>query len=294
VSAPADPTADPGEEFVLTLSCADQVGIVHAVARFLAEHDANILDSQQYGDKGTGRFFMRVHLEDVSGRGSVEQLRAAFAPVAEGYGMTWELHRSATRGRMLVLVSQHGHCLNDLLYRAGTGGLHAEIPAVVSNHEVFRELVESRGIPFHHVPVTPATKDEAEGRILELAREHAVDLVVLARYMQILSDDLCRALPVAAINIHHSFLPSFKGARPYHQAHERGVKLIGATAHYVTADLDEGPIIEQEVARVDHSYTPERLAAVGRDLEAMALARAVGWHLDHRVLLNGQSTVVFR
>jgi formyltetrahydrofolate deformylase len=208
--------------------------------------------------------------------------------------MTWELHSSATKGRMLVMVSQQGHCLNDLLYRASTGALHAEIPAIVSNHRDFAPLAHAHGIPFHHVPVTRASKDEAEGRLLDLVREHDVDLVVLARYMQILSDDLCRALPVAAINIHHSFLPSFKGARPYHQAHARGVKLIGATAHYVTADLDEGPIIEQEVARVDHSYTPERLAAVGRDLEAMALARAVGWHLDHRVLPNGQSTVIFR
>ena len=282
------------DDFVLTLSCADQVGIVYAVARFLAEHAANILDSQQYGDKDTGRFFMRVHLEDVSGEGDLDRLRTAFAPVATSYGMTWELHSSATKGRMLVMVSQQGHCLNDLLYRASTGALHVEIPAIVSNHREFEPLAAAHGIPFHHVPVDRTNRSEAEGRLLDLVREHDVDLVVLARYMQILSDDLCRALPVAAINIHHSFLPSFKGARPYHQAHARGVKLIGATAHYVTADLDEGPIIEQEVARVDHSYTPDRLAAVGRDLEAMALARAVGWHLDHRVLLNAQSTVIFR
>jgi formyltetrahydrofolate deformylase len=287
VSATAD-------DVVLTLSCDDRVGIVYAVARFLAEHDANILDSQQYGDKGTGRFFMRVHLEDVTGSATVEGLRAAFTPVAEGYGMNWEMHRSAVKGRMLVMVSQQGHCLNDLLYRASAGGLHAEIPAIVSNHVDFAPLAASHGIPFHHVPVDGGNRADAEARLLELVAEHDVDLVVLARYMQVLSDDLCRALPVSAINIHHSFLPSFKGARPYHQAHARGVKLIGATAHYVTADLDEGPIIEQEVARVDHSYTPEHLARVGRDLESMALARAVGWHLDHRVLLNSQSTVVFR
>jgi formyltetrahydrofolate deformylase len=282
------------DDVVLTLSCADQVGIVYAVAKFFAEHQANILDSQQYGDKDTGRFFMRVHLEDVSGTGTVEQLRAEFTSVAGEYGMTWQMHRTSVKGRMLVMVSQQGHCLNDLLYRASAGGLHAEIPVIVSNHTDFAPLAAAHGIPFHHVPVDKQRREQAEGRLLELVAEHDVDLVVLARYMQILSDELCHALPVSAINIHHSFLPSFKGARPYHQAHARGVKLIGATAHYVTADLDEGPIIEQEVARVDHSYTPEHLARVGRDLESMALARAVGWHLDHRVLLNGQSTVVFR
>jgi len=277
-------------DFVLTLSCDDQVGIVHAVARFLAEHDSNIEDSQQYGDRATGRFFMRVHA-----LGHADDLREAFRAVAEQFAMTWELRDAAVPGRVLVMVSQQGHCLNDLLYRRSTGSLHAEIPVVVSNHPDFATLVAAHGSAFEYVPVVAdAGKAAVEARLLALVREHRIDLVVLARYMQVLSEDLLRALPVPAINIHHSFLPSFKGARPYHQAHERGVKLIGATAHYVTAALDEGPIIEQEVARVDHTHTPERLVAVGRDLESMALARAVGWHLDHRVLRNGARTVVFR
>jgi len=276
--------------FVLTLSCDDQVGIVHAVARFLAEHGSNIEDSQQYGDRATGRFFMRVHA-----LGDADDLREAFRAVAEQFAMTWELRDAAVPGRVLVMVSQQGHCLNDLLYRRSTGSLHAEIPVVVGNHPDFATLVAAHGSAFEYVPVVADTgKAAAEARLLALVREHRIDLVVLARYMQVLSEDLLRALPVPAINIHHSFLPSFKGARPYHQAHERGVKLIGATAHYVTAALDEGPIIEQEVARVDHTHTPERLVAVGRDLESMALARAVGWHLDHRVLRNGARTVVFR
>ena len=277
-------------DFVLTLSCDDQVGIVHAVARFLAEHGSNIEDSQQYGDRATGRFFMRVHA-----LGDADDLREAFRAVAEQFAMTWELRDAAVPGRVLVMVSQQGHCLNDLLYRRSTGSLHAEIPVVVGNHPDFATLVAAHGSAFEYVPVVADTgKAAAEARLLALVREHRIDLVVLARYMQVLSEDLLRALPVPAINIHHSFLPSFKGARPYHQAHERGVKLIGATAHYVTAALDEGPIIEQEVARVDHTHTPERLVAVGRDLESMALARAVGWHLDHRVLRNGARTVVFR
>jgi len=277
-------------DFVLTLSCDDQVGIVHAVARFLAEHDSNIEDSQQYGDRATGRFFMRVHA-----LGHADDLREAFRAVAEQFAMTWELRDAAVPGRVLVMVSQQGHCLNDLLYRRSTGSLHAEIPVVVSNHPDFATLVAAHGSAFEYVPVVAdAGKAAVEARLLALVREHRIDLVVLARYMQVLSEDLLRALPVPAINIHHSFLPSFKGARPYHQAHERGVKLIGATAHYVTAALDEGPIIEQEVARVDHTHTPERLVAVGWDLESMALARAVGWHLDHRVLRNGARTVVFR
>jgi len=274
-------------DFVLTLSCGDQVGIVHAVARFLAEHGSNIEDSQQYGDHTTGRFFMRVHAI-----GDADLLREAFAPVAAAFSMTWELRDAGVPGRVLVMVSQQGHCLNDLLYRRSTGGLHAEIPVVVSNHPDFAGLAAAHGSAFEQIDASD--KPAAEAQLLALVHEHRIDLVVLARYMQVLSSELLRALPVPAINIHHSFLPSFKGARPYHQAHERGVKLIGATAHYVTAELDEGPIIEQEVARVDHTHTPERLVAVGRDLESMALARAVGWHLDHRVLRNGSRTVVFR
>ena len=257
---------------MLTLSCPDRVGVVHAVTGFLAEQEANILDSQEWGDPDTGRFFMRVH---VNGSPS------GFEVVAERFGMEWALHRSDERQKVLVLVSKQGHCLHDLLYRHRTGALPAQIVAVGSNHDDFRDLVEGYGIPFRRVD---------EDKIAELAAE--VDLVVLARYMQILSPGLLEQLP-DTINIHHSFLPSFKGARPYHQAHERGVKLIGATAHYVTAELDEGPIIEQEVARVSHAHTPEQLASLGADLETVCLARAVRWHLEHRVLRNGQRTVVF-
>jgi formyltetrahydrofolate deformylase len=250
--------------------------VVHAVTGLLASHQANILDSQEYGDPDTGRFFMRVHLQGT------QALREAFPPLAAQFAMDWALHDVAVPEKVLVLVSRQGHCLHDLLYRHSTGSLPAEVVGVASNHEDFRRLVEGYGLPFHLV----ANKDEA--RIRELA--HGVDLVVLARYMQILSDDLVTRLP-DTINIHHSFLPSFKGARPYHQAHDRGVKLIGATAHYVTAELDEGPIIEQEVARVSHAHTPEQLAALGADLETVC--RAVRWHLEHRVLRNGTRTVVF-
>ncbi len=265
-------------DLVLTLSCPDRVGVVHAVTGVLASHDANIVDSQEYGDPDTGRFFMRVHVTGSSG------LREGFAAVAAQFGMDWSLGEVAARPRLLILASRQGHCLHDLLYRHSSGSLHADVVGVGSNHEDFRGLVERYGIPFHHV----VAKDEA--RLLELAE--GVDLVVLARYMQVLSDDLVGRLP-DTINIHHSFLPSFKGARPYQQAHDRGVKLIGATAHYVTAELDEGPIIEQEVARVTHAHTPEQLAAIGADLETVCLARAVRWHLEHRVLRNGARTVVF-
>jgi formyltetrahydrofolate deformylase len=265
-------------DLVLTLSCPDRVGVVHAVTGFLAAHDGNILDSQEYGDPDSGRFFMRVHVTGTP------EMRGGFSAVAEQFGMEWSLHDVAVREKVLVLVSRQGHCLHDLLYRQSTGSLPADVVGVVSNHEDFRGLVDRYGIPFHHVP----PQDEA--RLLELAE--GVDLVVLARYMQILSDALVGRLP-DTINIHHSFLPSFMGARPYHQAHDRGVKLIGATAHYVTAELDEGPIIEQEVARVSHAHTPEQLAATGADLETVCLARAVRWHLEHRVLRNGTRTVVF-
>ena len=277
---------------VLTLSCPDRVGIVHTVTGLLAEHGCNIVDSSQFGDASTGLFFMRVHLTTPEGGIDLAGLRAALGPVGAAYEMDWQLHDRAARARVVVLVSQLGHCLNDLLYRHSTGALRADLAAVVSNHPDFRALVEAHGVPFHHVPVPPGGKPEAEARLLEVVRAERAELVVLARYMQVLSDELCAALP-DTINIHHSFLPSFKGARPYHQAYERGVKLIGATAHYVTAELDEGPIVEQEVARVDHATTPERMVEIGRDLECIALARAVGWHLDHRVLRNGQRTVVF-
>ncbi len=265
-------------DLVLTLSCPDRVGVVHAVTGFLAAHDANIRDSQEYGDPDSGRFFMRVHVTGTA------EMRDGFGTVAGQFGMEWSLRDLAVREKVLVLVSRQGHCLHDLLYRHSTGSLPADLVGVVSNHEDFRGLVEGHGIAFDHV----GPKDEA--RLLELAA--GVDLVVLARYMQILSDELVSRLP-DTINIHHSFLPSFKGARPYHQAHDRGVKLIGATAHYVTAELDEGPIIEQEVARVSHAHTPDQLAAIGADLETVCLARAVRWHLEHRVLRNGGRTVVF-
>ena len=284
----------PGREFVLTLSCPDQAGLVHAVATFLLSHSGNILESQQFDDRLQDRFFMRVHFEVSHPAVSLQGLRTGFGPVAEAYRINWQLHDASTPTRTLIMVSKFGHCLNDLLFRRSTGALNIEIPAIVSNHREFESLAESYGIPFHHIPVTPDTKAEAEARLLELVDELDVDLVVLARYMQILSDDLCKQLDGRAINIHHSFLPSFKGARPYVQAHRRGVKLVGATAHYVTSDLDEGPIIEQEVVRVDHSRTPDELVAMGRDVEAQVLARAIAWHTQSRVLVNGRCTVVFR
>ncbi|MBV7695647.1 formyltetrahydrofolate deformylase [Streptomyces sp. TRM70350] len=288
------PRPQPGREFVLTLSCPDQAGLVHAVTTFLVSHSGNILESQQFDDRLQDRFFMRVHF-DVSDPGiSLEDLRTGFGPVGQAYGITWQLHDASTPTRTLIMVSKFGHCLNDLLFRKSTGALNIEIPAIVSNHRDFEPLAQSYGIPFHHIPVTKDTKAEAEARLLELVRELDVDLVVLARYMQILSDDLCKQLDGKAINIHHSFLPSFKGARPYVQAHQRGVKLVGATAHYVTPDLDEGPIIEQDVVRVDHSRDPDELVTIGRDVEAQVLARAVEWHSESRVLVNGHCTVVFR
>jgi formyltetrahydrofolate deformylase len=283
----------PAGDFVLTLACPDRPGIVHEVSGFLVEHGANIVESQQFDDLVTDRFFMRVDFT-LAEATSAEELRTGFAPVAERFAMTYELWQASAPYRTLVMVSQHLHCLNDLLFRYSTGALQIEIPAVVSNHPDAERLCSAYGVDFHHVPVTPDTKPEAEARLLELVDSLDVDLVVLARYMQVLSDDVCRRLEGRVINIHHSFLPSFKGARPYHQAYDRGVKLIGATAHYVTADLDEGPIIEQDIIRVDHGYRPEQLAAAGRDVEAQVLSRAVRWHSESRVLLNGHRTVVFR
>jgi formyltetrahydrofolate deformylase len=288
------PRPQPGNEFFLTFSCPDQAGIVHAVTTFLLSHSSNILESRQFDDRLQDRFFMRVHFA-VSDPGiSLENLRTGFGPVGQAYGISWHLRDASTPTRTLMMVSKFGHCLNDLLFRKSTGALNIEIPAIVSNHRDFEPLAQSYGVPFHHIPVTKGNKVEAEARLLELVRELDVDLVVLARYMQILSDDLCKQLDGRAINIHHSFLPSFKGARPYVQAHQRGVKLVGATAHYVTPDLDEGPIIEQDVVRVDHSRDPDQLVTIGRDVEAQVLARAVGWHSESRVLVNGKCTVVFR
>ncbi|MBW8737330.1 MAG: formyltetrahydrofolate deformylase [Streptomyces turgidiscabies] len=285
-------TERPVEQYVLTLSCPDKPGIVHAVSSYLFMTGCNIEDSQQFGDRDTGLFFMRVHFSGEAPV-TVEKLRASFAAIGDAFQMDWQIHRAEDRMRIVLMVSKFGHCLNDLLFRARIGALPVDIAAVVSNHTDFAELVASYDVPFVHIPVTKDTKAQAEARLLELVRAQDVELVVLARYMQVLSDDLCKALSGRIINIHHSFLPSFKGAKPYHQAHARGVKLIGATAHYVTADLDEGPIIEQEVERVAHDVTPDQLVAIGRDVECQALARAVKWHAERRILLNGRRTVVF-
>ena len=288
-------------EFVLTLSCPDTKGIVYAVSGLLYQAGCNIVDSQQFGDVqsegGTGLFFMRVHFEappHLAGPGTLDQL---FTHVREQFRMEATFHSLAHKPRLMLMVSKHGHCLNDLLFRAHSGQLDVDIAAIVSNHPDFAELAASYRIPFHHLPLAPGATAQAkraqEQEVEALCNEARIDLVVLARYMQILSPEFCAFLKGRAINIHHSFLPSFKGAKPYFQAHDRGVKLIGATAHYVTAELDEGPIIEQDVARVDHSLSAEDFTAVGRDVECMVLARAVRWHVEHRVLLNGQKTVVF-
>ncbi|WP_189313388.1 formyltetrahydrofolate deformylase [Streptomyces brasiliensis] len=288
-SAPAVTLAD---QYVLTVTCPDRHGIVHAVSSYLFMTGCNIEDSQQFGDHDTGLFFMRVHFS-AEAPVTLDKLRASFAAIGDSFQMEWQINRADETMRIVLMVSKFGHCLNDLLFRARIGALPVEIAAVVSNHTEFAELVESYHIPFHHIPVTKDTKAQAEARLLEILREEKVELVVLARYMQVISDDLCKQLSGRIINIHHSFLPSFKGAKPYHQAHARGVKLIGATAHYVTADLDEGPIIEQEVERVGHDVTPDQLVAIGRDVECQALARAVKWHAERRILLNGRRTVVF-
>ncbi|ANC31029.1 formyltetrahydrofolate deformylase [Isoptericola dokdonensis] len=284
-SAPARPT-----EWVLTLSCPDRPGIVHAVSGALAEHGGNITESQQFGDPVSGLFFLRMQVESASDRAELE---AAIAEVAGRFAMTWELDVVGRPVRTLLMVSKAAHCLVDLLYRERSGQAPIDVVGVVGNHTDLADHAAFYGKPFHHVPVTAATKGAAEDRLRELVRELDVELVVLARYMQILSDGLCRDLSGRVINIHHSFLPSFKGARPYAQAHDRGVKLIGATSHYVTGDLDEGPIIEQDVERVDHSRAVTDLVSLGEDVERRTLARAVRWHAEHRVLLNGHRTVVF-
>jgi formyltetrahydrofolate deformylase len=281
-------------EFVLTIACPDRPGIVFAVSSFLVQHSGNILESQQFDDRLEDRFFVRVHFEVFDDAATLDTLRAAFGTVSTAYSMTWHLWEADAKYRTLVMVSKFGHCLNDLLYRQSTGALQIEVPAVVSNHPDLEPLAQSYGIPFHHIPVTSDNKHEAEAEMLALVESLDVDLVVLARYMQVLSDDTCKALEGRAINIHHSFLPSFKGARPYQQAFERGVKLVGATAHYVTSDLDEGPIIEQDVLRVEHSLNGRQLMDAGRDVESQVLSRAVRWHAESRVLLNGGRTVVFR
>lgn len=285
-------------EYILTLSCPDQRGIVHSVSGFLAQHGCNIIDSAQFGDAQSASFFMRVHFAVEDSTVSEAVLRAEFAILGSQQQMEWQLHDAHHKPRVMLMVSKIGHCLNDLLFRYKSGLLPVEIRAIVSNHTDFYQLAASYNIPFHHLPLAAGASAEAkqvqEDKILDIVSSNEIELVVLARYMQILSPALCTALKGRAINIHHSFLPSFKGAKPYYQAHERGVKLIGATAHFVTSDLDEGPIIEQDVERVDHAMDPETLTAIGRDVECVVLARAVKWFVEHRILLNGHKTVVFR
>lgn len=280
--------------YILTISCPDTVGIVAAVTGFLHEHSYFIEESAHFGDRETGNFFSRIRFACADCKWDAQEFMGKFAAVADKFAMVWDVHDTTHLPRVVIMVSKHEHCLNDLLYRYRTGALSMEITAIVSNHDNLRSLAEWHDIPYHHVPVTPDTKADAEQRLLKIVNETGAELVVLARYMQVLSDDLCKQLSGRVINIHHSFLPGFKGARPYQQAHDRGVKLIGATAHYVTTDLDEGPIIEQVVERVDHTQDVDELTAVGRDTENITLARAVRYHIEHRVFLNGQRTVIFR
>lgn len=281
------------QRFILTLSGPDRMGIVAAVAGFLLDHECNILESAQFGDPATRQFFMRVSFASNHAM-AAEALYRAFVAVGEKFSLRWAVYDAEIKPRVLIMVSKFGHCLNDLLYRHRIGALPVEIPAIVSNHRDFYKLAAQSDIPFHYLPITAENRQKQEQQLLEIVRQERCDLVVLARYMQILSPVVCTELAGRAINIHHSFLPSFQGAKPYTQAHDRGVKLIGATAHYVTPELDEGPIIEQDVARVDHSMSVEACAGVGRDVECAVLARAVQWHVEHRILLNGNRTVIFR
>jgi formyltetrahydrofolate deformylase len=289
MTRPAD-----GQHGILVLSCQDAPGIVHAVSGLLVQERCTIVESHQFDSLSSGMFYMRVEFRHVDAEPlDFPALREAFAGTAQRFGMNWRLADAAERQRVVIMVSQYAHCLNDLLFRNSVGELNLDVVAVVSNHPTLQSTADFYGVPFRHIPVTRETKAEAEAALLDIVRSEGVELVILARYMQILSDDLCRQLGGRAINIHHSMLPSFKGARPYHQAHARGVKFIGATAHYVTADLDEGPIIEQEMLRVDHSSSPEQLAARGREAETRALAHAVRWHTENRVIIHENRTVVF-
>ncbi|NDF12467.1 MAG: formyltetrahydrofolate deformylase [Proteobacteria bacterium] len=280
--------------YILTLSCPDVKGIVAAVSTFLADHDGFIIESAQFGDESTGRFFMRTTFEAGSKAPDDTAITRLFAPIALRFKMDWQLVDVNYRPRVLIMVSKEGHCLNDLLHRQAANWLKIEIPAIIGNHADLKSVAEMRSIPFHHIPVTPEKKPAAEKKLMALVKDLNIDLVVLARYMQVLSPEACAALRGKAINIHHSFLPGFKGAKPYHQAYDRGVKIIGATAHYVTGDLDEGPIIEQEVIRVDHTHSPDALRSLGQDIERQVLARAVKYHTEQRVVLNGNKTVVFK
>jgi formyltetrahydrofolate deformylase len=285
---------NPNTSYILTITCPDTVGIVASVTGFLQEQKLFIEESAHFGDRETGKFFSRIRFHCAQGNWSEATFRSEFAAVSEKFVMDWDVHDTSKLPKVIILVSKHEHCLNDLLYRYRTGALCMEIPAIISNHEDLRALAEWHKVPFHHVPVSPTSKADAEAKLLQIVAATGADLVVLARYMQVLSDGLCKQLSGRAINIHHSFLPGFKGARPYQQAHDRGVKLIGATAHYVTTDLDEGPIIEQMVERVDHTQDVAKLTAVGRDTEAITLAKAVRYQIEHRVFLNGSRTVIFK
>ncbi|OCL06214.1 formyltetrahydrofolate deformylase hydrolase [Glonium stellatum] len=285
----ATPSKNAGDH-ILTLSCPDKPGIVHAVTGLLAQHNLNILDLQQFSDPTSATFFMRVHFGHAA---DTDHLQGPLKALASDMKMEYDVRPVWQKPRVLIMVSKIGHCLNDLLFRQKTGQLRISIPVIVSNHPDFASLAASYGIAFHHLPITKDTKLEQEARIQELIKEHQIDLIVLARYMQILSPRICEAMSGRIINIHHSFLPSFKGAKPYHQAYDRGVKIIGATAHFVTADLDEGPIIEQRVARVDHNMSPNELVEEGSNVESQVLAAAVKWWSEKRVFLNGTKTVVF-
>ncbi len=282
------------DDFVLVVKCPDRKGVVAAVSSFLSDNDASIVESNHFNDAIADEFYMRtVFRADGAAMPDKADLERGFALIARRFDMQWSLHAAAIKPRVLIAVSRFGHCLYDLLHRWRSGQLPVEIVGVVSNHDAMRSFVEWNGLPFHLLPVTKETKAAQEDQFLALVNALAVDLVVLARYMQILSPQMCERLAGRCINIHHSFLPSFKGAKPYHQAFERGVKIIGATAHYVTTDLDEGPIIEQGVQRVDHGHTPDDLVKIGQDIECSVLARAVVWHAEHRILINGVKTVVF-
>ena len=283
------------KQFVFVMTCPDTVGIVAAVTTFISEHGGFICSSSHYGDPATNRFFMRTVFHSIGSKiKNLKDMKSKFLPIAEKYSMQWDIHDTGYRPRVLIAVSKFGHCLNDLLHKTKIGQIAIDIPAVVSNHLDMRDIVEWYNIPYYHLPITQETKEIQEEKIINLVNDLDIDLVVLARYMQILSPNLTKVLSGRCINIHHSFLPSFKGAAPYQQAYNLGVKLIGATSHYVTSDLDEGPIVEQAVERVDHSFSLEDMINTGRDLETMVLSRAVKWHIEHRVLLNGNKTVVFK
>ena len=286
--------SDDQQRYILTANSRDIPGVIAGISGTLFELNANVTEAAQFGDDGSNRFFLRIAFSVIDGTAALATLEEKLSAMKEHFDIDWAVHDAAERPRIMLAVSRQGHCLNDLLYRWETGALSADVVAVVSNHDDMRRKTESFGVPYYHLPVTSDTKPAQEQQILHLMSEHGVDLLVLARYMQILSGDLCRALAGRAINIHHSFLPSFKGAKPYHQAFDRGVKIIGATAHYVTSDLDEGPIIEQDVQRVEHFHRAEELVRRGTDVECQVLARAVNWHCEHRVLLNEHKTIVFK